>query len=160
MKDLHYLGKAAPAYVMIYNETGEAWEALTTSESEGASLMDFKGAPQPQKATAQHMFIYDDAITGWRPIVSKDFGGGGGIILAEKEPIPSGVSYLEITGLDLDEVPTFINTSIIRPESGDAIIYSSPRQDSFDQDGFIVDFSATTTKTGYILTYILKWKVK
>ena len=70
--------------------------------------------------------------------------------LGGKISIPSGVNSYEASGLDLQYVPKFYNTTLMAP-SGEGLIFSAQRADTEGSDGFVVDFGASIPTTGYKL---------
>jgi hypothetical protein len=85
--------------------------------------------------------------------------GSGGPSLSQfdvgSESIPNGV--VEVTVVHaFGFVPDTVIVSVTKPDSGGINVFATVRQDTVTATGFIVDLSATTISTGYVLNYLVK----
>jgi len=144
--------KSAPAYMMVYNTGEEIWETMgqVSATSVESGLLDFKGAPCPQKGAASYMFVYDETIEQWRPANGIDIGGELRTASVQKTIIPAGSESIELGSYE--EEPSFMLASISRPDADSELIFCSPR---YDGSGVVADFSAAITGSGYYINYII-----
>jgi hypothetical protein len=68
--------------------------------------------------------------------------------------VPVGQAYVQVTFEDIG-TPDSITVTLIKPDINSANITYSVRQDSISNTGFIVDFGAIVSDSGYKLSYVV-----